>query len=96
MSGGSGATLSTVVLLLVGTGGIGAAITAIIKLPRERNSAAVTEAQGNAAAATNLLREVTADRDYWKGRCMEAEKELDEHRKLDARGQAHRRGREAT
>lgn len=72
----SSQTLSTILLLLVGSGGIGAAVVAIVKLPRERNSAAVTEAQGNAAAATNLLREITADRDYWKERAMTAEKEL--------------------
>jgi CBS domain containing-hemolysin-like protein len=69
-------TLSTVLLLLVGSGGIGAAIMAIVKLPRERNSAAVTEAQGNAQTATTLLREVRQERDEWRDRALRAEREM--------------------
>lgn len=82
--GANGQTLSTVLLLVVGTGGIGAAIAAIIKLPRERNSAAVTEAQGNAAAATNLLKQVSEDRDYWRDRALASERRLtDETKRAD-------------
>lgn len=72
----SGQTLSTILLVLVGSGGISAAIVAILRLPRERNSAAITEAQGNATTATVLLREVRLERDDWRERALTAEREL--------------------
>lgn len=72
----SSQTLSTILLLLVGSGGIGAAVMAIVKLPRERNSAAVTEAQGTATTATALLKQVSEERDDWRERALQAEREL--------------------
>lgn len=72
----SSQTLSSILLLLVGGGGISAAIAAIVKLPRERNSAAITEAQGNAATATALLREVREERDDWRERALTAERKV--------------------
>lgn len=74
MSGGQ--TLSTILLVLVGSGGISAAFIAILRLPRERNSAAITEAQGNAQTATALLVQVRDERDEWRERALTAEKEL--------------------
>lgn len=72
----SSQTVSTILLVLVGSGGIGAAIAAIVRLPRERNSAAVTEAQGNAATALELLKQMREERDEWRERALAAEREL--------------------
>lgn len=73
---GSSQTLSTIMLVLVGSGGIGAAVAAIVRLPRERNSAAVTDAQGNATTAMELLEQMRRDRDEWRKRALRAEGEL--------------------
>lgn len=72
----SSQTVSTILLALVGTGGIGAAIAAIVRLPRERNSAAVTDAQGNANTALELLKQMREERDEWRDRALHAEAEL--------------------
>lgn len=74
----SSQTISTVLLALVGTGGVGAAIAAIWRLPRERNSSAVTEAQGNAATALELLKQMREERDEWRDRALGAESRLRE------------------
>lgn len=76
-------TLSTILLVLIGSGGVTAALAAIVRLPRERDSAAITEAQGTASTATALLAEVRAERDDWRKRALRAECELRDRSRVE-------------
>lgn len=71
--------LTQLLLVLVGsTGGIGA-IVAFVRLRGDKDTAAITQAQGANEVLQETLEAVERDRDYWKARYETC---LAQHRQL--------------
>jgi hypothetical protein len=62
----SGSLLEPLLIGLVGSGGIIGAIVAFIKLGPERESAAISQAQGANEVLQETLEAVERQRDYWQ------------------------------
>lgn len=62
----SGSLLEPLLIGLIGSGGIVGAIVAFIKLGPERESAAISQAQGANEVLQETLEAVERQRDYWR------------------------------
>jgi chromosome segregation ATPase len=76
----NGSLVSTLLLVVIGTGGIGTAIMALLRLRPDANTAAVTQAQGAMDAMNSLIRELRLERDEWRDRALQAEESANEAR----------------
>lgn len=80
--------LVQIILGGLGTTGVVGAVVALYKLRPDLNSAAVTQSQGAMETMRGLNEELTQDRDYWRKRAVDAEKQVrscaDDVRRLTA------------
>ena len=64
----AGGPLTEILLVVAGAGGLTGALVALVKLPGDKGTAAITQAQGANEVLQETLEAVERDRDYWKGR----------------------------
>lgn len=63
--------LTITLIALIGSGGIAGAIVAILKLGSDKNSAAVSQAQGAMETMQGLNEDLVIDRNYWRDQAKE-------------------------
>jgi threonine dehydratase len=83
----SGAT--PILIAMLGSGGLIAAIVALLKLRPDINSAAVIQAQGAMEVMQHLVEDIERNRNYWQkradecaSRCKDLEDELHQARQM--------------